>query len=129
MKIYHRPFPNTWWLKRRQYLLFMIRELTSVFVAGYSALLLVVIYKLSQGPEAFANVMAALASPGFIALQLVILVFALFHSITWLNLTPKILVVYMGEEKVSPLLIAGVHYLAWIAISIAIAWILLAVSL
>ncbi len=44
----------------------------------------------------------------------------LYHSITWINLTPMVLVVWRGEERVSPLLIAGAHYALWAIISIVI---------
>ena len=57
----------------------------------------------------------------FAALALIIaLPMLLYHSITWINLTPKVMVVWRGEERVSPLLIAGVNYVAWAIISIVI---------
>ena len=59
MSTYHRHVPNTWWLQRRPYILFMIRELTSVFVAGYCIFLLVFVFKLTEGADAYANFMAA----------------------------------------------------------------------
>src|SRR5262249_55309397 len=52
-KEYVRPMPSNWWLKKRNYTLFMVRELTAVFVAGYAIFLLVLIYRASQEPLAF----------------------------------------------------------------------------
>ena len=49
----------------------------------------------------------------------------LYHTVTWLNLTPKVLVIWRGESRVSPLLIAGAHYVAWLIVSIVVAWIVL----
>ncbi|MGH9783716.1 MAG: fumarate reductase subunit C, partial [Terriglobia bacterium] len=43
MKPYVRPISAGWWLKRSSYLLFMLRELSSVFVAGYVVLFLLMI--------------------------------------------------------------------------------------
>ena len=115
-KEYIRPMPANWWLTKRTYLLFMIRELTSVFVAAYAVFLLVLAMRRND-PEAFASL---LSNPLLIALQVICLPMVVFHTITWLNLTPKVLVVWRGEDRVNPLLIAGAHYVAWAIISIVI---------
>ena len=120
MSTYHRPVSNTWWLKRKPYILFMIRELTSVFVAGYCIFLLVLVYKLTQGAEAYDNLMAILKSPSSVALHLVTLSFVLYHTITWFNLTPKILVLYRGEERIPQGLVAGMFYAGWVVVSVII---------
>ena len=127
MSTYHRPVSNTWWLKRKPYILFMIRELTSVFVAGYCIFLLVLVYKLTQGAEAYDNLMAILKSPSSVALHLVTLSFVLYHTITWFNLTPKILVLYRGEERIPPGLVAGVFYAGWVVVSVIIVCLVLGV--
>ena len=127
LSTYHRPVPNTWWLKRKPYILFMIRELTSVFVAGYCIFLLVLVYKLTQGAEAYDNLMAILKSPSSVALHLVTLSFVLYHTITWFNLTPKILVLYRGEERIPQGLVAGVFYAGWVVISVIIVCLVLGV--
>ncbi|MDA2926894.1 fumarate reductase subunit C [Acidobacteria bacterium AH-259-G07] len=125
MSPYHRPVPKTWWLKRRAYFLFMIRELTSVFAAAYCAFLLVFIYKLGEGAQAYASMIDLMQSPSSIVLHCVTLTFVLYHTITWFNLTPKIMVLRVGEERVPPLVIAGTIYAGWIVLSLAIAWIVL----
>ena len=125
MSTYRRPVSNTWWLKRKSYILFMIRELTSVFVAGYCIFLLVLVYKLTQGSGAYGNFMAALKSPISVVLHLITLVFVLYHTITWFNLTPKILVLYKGEDRIPQVLIAGMFYAGWVVVSIIVAWLVL----
>ena len=127
MSVYHRPVSNTWWLKRKPYILFMIRELTSVFVAGYCIFLLVLVYKLTQGAEAYDNFMAALKSPSSVALHLITLSFVLYHTITWFNLTPKILVLYRGEKRIPQGLVAGVFYAGWVVVSVIVVWLVLGV--
>lgn len=128
MKLYHRPFPNTWWLRRLPYFLFMIREITAVFVAAYSVFLLLFVYKVSESAEAYELMIRWLKSPTLIALHLVVLVFVVYHSITWLNLTPKILVLRIGEFQIPPLLIMGAHYGGWLAVSAILAWLILGVG-
>ena len=111
--------PTTWWLKKPTYFLFMVRELTCVFVGIYALFLLLLTTRLGDS----AGFAAALDSPLLITLQIMALPMILYHAITWFNLTPKVMVVWLGENKVHPLVIAGANYLAWLAISIVIVWI------
>ena len=127
MSTYHRPVSNTWWLKRKPYILFMIRELTSVFVAGYCIFLLVFVYKLTEGADAYTNFIDALKYPSSVALHLITLVFVLYHTITWFNLTPKILVLYRGEDQIPQGLIAGTFYAGWVVVSIIVTLLVLGV--
>ena len=115
-KEYIRPMPANWWMMKKTFVLFIVRELTCVFVGGYALFLLMLVAR-RERPEAFA---AWLNSPLLIVLQIIALPMLLYHSITWINLTPKVMVVWRGEERVSPLLIAGANYVAWAIISIVI---------
>lgn len=124
MSPYVRPVSNWWWLERRPYTLFILREITSVFVAGYCVFLVYLLYQLGQGPQGYAAVLEALRSPLSIALHVVALLFVLYHTVTWFNLTPKVMVVRIGEERLSPVLIAGAVYAGWIVVSLAIAWLI-----
>ena len=45
MTTYRKPVSNTWWLESKPYFFFVIREFTSLFVAGYCLFLLVFIAK------------------------------------------------------------------------------------
>ncbi|MBI4228122.1 MAG: fumarate reductase subunit C [Deltaproteobacteria bacterium] len=124
MNPYVRHYPNTWWLNRRPYFLFMVREFTSVIVAGYSVFLLYFVYKLSQGPEAYYAIVAALKSPLSIILHIIAFIFSVYHSITWFNLTPKIFILRIGEEQVPSFLISGANFFAWVVVSAILAWII-----
>ena len=120
-KEYIRQMPATWWLKKRPYFLFIVRELTSVFVGAYAVFLILLAGQLDN-PDKFSGL---LHCPLLIALQIIGLPMLLYHSITWFNLTPKAVVVWRGEERVSPLLIAGSNYVVWLIVSIVILWIVL----
>ena len=115
-KEYVRPMPATWWLHNIHLKLFMIRELTSLFVAGYAVFLLVLIAKVND-PAAFSD---TLLCPGALIFQIIALPFVLFHSVTWFNLTPKAIVLFRGEDRVSPVWIAGAHYALWAVLSVLI---------
>ncbi len=125
MSAYRRAMPWTWWLRNRAYFLFMMRELTSVPIAVYLILLLLMVRKLAAGREAYESYVQFLATPGMVAFHLLALAAALFHAVTWIHITPKVLVVRMGENRVPPALVAGVNYAAWIVASIVIAWIVM----
>ena len=119
-KEYVRPMPSNWWLKRKSYFLFMVRELTCLFVGGYALFLLVLASRIGD-----TDGFSVLTHPLAISLQVIALPMVVYHTITWLNLTPKVLVVWRGETRVSPVLIAGVHYLAWLGVSVVVLWIVL----
>lgn len=117
-KEYKPPMSALWWTKNSHLVLFMIRELSSVFAAGYVVYLLVLLAMLKTG---HAGAFDSSLRGGFsIALQVVALIFVVYHSITWFNLTPKIMVVWRGEEKVSPILIAGANYALWLIMSVVV---------
>ena len=122
-KPYVRPVPATWWLQRGSYVLFMLRELSSVFVALYVLELLCLVLRVREGPAAVAQFFGALRAPVWILFHAVALAFALLHSITWFNLTPKVMVVRRGEEKVPGALIAAANYMAWAVVSGLLWWI------
>ncbi len=113
-RLYHQPWPSDWWLRRASFTLFMIREITAVFVGGYAIFLLVLLF-LPAG--AFQ---AAVQGPVSAILHVIVLVMALYHTVTWLNLTPKVLVVWRGEERVNPILLTAAHYVGWIVLSLMI---------
>ena len=122
---YRRPVLSSWWMGKPNYILFMFRELTAVFVWLY---LIFYLYQLSQlGKDAgtYTTFLDQRASFPWILFHLVALVAAIYHSVTWFNLTPKVIVVRQGEEKVPDGLIVGPHYAGWIGLSLAIIFIAL----
>jgi succinate dehydrogenase subunit C len=122
---YRRRVSVWWWLQSRSYTGFVLRELTSVFVALFALVLLGEIRALARGPEAYARFLARLQSPPFLALNAVALLFVLVHSVTWFNLAPKAMVVRLGGKRLPDIFVAGANYAAWIVLSAAVAAILL----
>ncbi|HEY3123032.1 MAG TPA: fumarate reductase subunit C, partial [Thermoanaerobaculia bacterium] len=66
-----------------------------------------------------------LKSPLLIALNGVSFLFLLFHTVTWFNLAPKAMAVRVRGKRVPDVLVAGPNYVAWLAISAVVAWLLL----
>ncbi len=125
MSPYRRAMPATWWLRNRAYFLFMVREFTSVFVAAYLVLFLIMVHKLGQGRDVYDAYVQFLATPGMLGFHVVALGFALFHAITWFNILPKVVVVRLGGERVPAGIVAGVNYAAWMIVSVLLGWFVL----
>jgi fumarate reductase subunit C len=124
-----RPYPRTvsniWWLKRWPYRIFMLRELSSVFLAAYVVLLLVLVTKVQDGAKEFADYLDVLQSPVLIAFHAVALLFVLLHTVTWFQAVPKGLPLRLGEERVPPALMIGASYVAWLVVTVVVAAIFL----
>ncbi len=120
-----RPYPRTvsrtWWLRRWPYRIFMLRELSSVFVAVYMVLLLVLTAKVHDGASAFADYLDVLRSPVLIAFHVVALLFAVLHTVTFFQAVPKGLPLRRGEERVPPALMIGANYVAWLVVTAVVA--------
>jgi len=114
-----------WWLHQRQYLTFILREISSVFVALVVVMTLFLLSALKNGPEAYARFQQWMQSPLVIALSIISLFFVIFHSITWFNLTPSAMPVRLAGKRVPGFLIAAPSYVAWIVISVIVAWLVL----
>ena len=114
-----------WWLHRWPYLRFILRELSSVFVAWFVVIALLQIKALKNGPTAYTEFQERLRSPILVAVNVVALLFVIFHAATWFNLTPQAMPLRVGGKRVPSLLIVAPSYLVWVAISVAVAWILL----
>jgi fumarate reductase subunit C len=114
-----------WWLKQWVYLKFVLRELTSVFVAFFVVTTLMQLRALSRGPQAYENFQKWLQNPFVIALNVVSFLFVVYHSVTWLSLAPRAMAVRIRGKRVPDLLISGTNYAAWLVISAVVAWFLL----
>ncbi len=122
---YHPSMALTWWMKKPSYLLYILRELTAVFVAAYAIILLLTVRALSQGGEAWDTWLATLQRPGMILFHGFILAFAVYHSLTWFTLAPTALVVRIKDKVLPASALIAVHVAAWVGCSAFIAWVLL----
>jgi fumarate reductase subunit C len=122
---YRRRVSVWWWLQNRSYTGFVLRELTSVFVAFFAVVSLWQLRALAQGPDAYVQFLARLRTPRFLALDTVAFLFVLFHAITWFNLTPKAMVVRLRGKRVPDWVIVAQNYVAWLVLSGLVAFVLL----
>ena len=120
-----RTRPSTyWWLKRRAYLLFIARELSSVFIAWFVVYLLLLVRAVKLGEDRYREFLAWSAHPLVVLLNVVTLFFVVFHSVTWFNLAPTALVMRVRGRRVPGLWISASNYAAWVAASAFVLWLL-----
>jgi fumarate reductase subunit C len=124
-KSYHPRVSTYWWLARWPYLKFILREVSSVFVAWFVVVTLLQIRALTQGAAEYAEFQQWLRSPLVLALNVVSFLFIMFHAVTWFNLASKAMAIRVGGKRLPGLAIAAPNYVAWVVISAAVAWILL----
>ena len=115
-KDYIRPMPKKWWTTRPGWCSWMIREWTSLPIAIYCGILIGMAMHLDS-LESFEGFYAWLKTPLSVVLHAIILIFAVWHTVTWFAAAPKALRVFKGDEQVAPELVAGGHFAAWIAVS------------
>ena len=123
---WYRPRVSTyWWLGRRSYAAFILREVSSVFVA-WSVVFLLLVAAVSQGPAAYDEFLAWSREPVVLGANLITLLFVVFHAATWFNLAPQAMVVHLGGRRVPGAWLAAANYLAWALASALLAWLILA---
>lgn len=125
MKLYHPRVSTYWWLFQWPYLKFILREVSSIFVAFFVVITLLQLDALRRGPEAWAEFQKWLQTPLLLALNTVSFLFVVLHTVTWFYAAPRAMVVRVRGKRVPELLITGPHYVAWLVLSGVVAWFVL----
>ena len=123
---WYRPHVSVyWWLGEWHYLKFILREISSVFVAWFVILTLAQLWALRSGPESYARFQHWVQNPVVIAVNVISLFFVVFHSVTWFNLAPKAMAVRVRGKRLPDILLSAPNYAMWAVLSVAVGWILL----
>ncbi len=109
-----------WITRHPRYLRYLAREFSCLFIGAWALMLVCALGRLSEGPEAWAAFVQGMQRPEIIVFHVVTLAFAVYHSYTWFQLTPKALPVQLGEKFLPGGVIAGAHFAAWAALSLAV---------
>lgn len=125
MRPYVRPMPFAWWARNRAYTLYVVRELTSVFIAAYLVGLLVFLHRLAAGRAAYEAYLRVLATPPLLIFHLVALAAAVYHSITWFKVAPSAAPLRVRRTRVPDSTVLAMSYGLWVIVSLVIAWLVL----
>lgn len=92
---------DRWWKRDPYFIRYLVMEATSVLVAIYALILLVGLFRLSQGEAAYNEWLEALKSPLSVGLHVLILLVFIYHSWSWFKIMPKTLpTFYLRGAKV-----------------------------
>jgi fumarate reductase subunit C len=117
--------PRAWWRANPRYTLYMLRELSSVFLALWSVRLLFQLDHVRQGQAAYDAIVAAQRRPASVAFHLITLIFATIHSVTFLLAAGKGPTLYARERRVPDRAIAAGAFAGWAAASLVVLLVLL----
>ncbi|MBF0095012.1 MAG: fumarate reductase subunit C [Alphaproteobacteria bacterium] len=120
-KPYIRPIPKTsWYMRDGRYKRYMLREVTCVFIGAYTGVLTMGLLRLSQGKEAYEAFLQAMNTPSAIVFHILALLFAVYHSTTWFNVTPQAMPIMKGDDFLPGKVIVTAHYAGWAVVSLFI---------
>ena len=119
---YHRPMPVLWWLRKRSYFVFVMRELSSLFIAWLVLYLCLFVRAVGRGDEAYRAHLEWAGSPWVVTLDVVAFGFVVLHTVTWFALTPKAMVVAVRGRRVPGVVVIGAQYVALAVVSGFVLW-------
>jgi fumarate reductase subunit C len=119
----HRPEISTWWwTRKRSYFIFVMRELSSLFVAWFVGFLLVLIASVGRSEAAYQDFLDWAAAPWVVVINLVAFAFLLLHVVTWFSLTPQAMDVRIRGQKAPAAVIIASQYLGLAVVSAFVIW-------
>jgi fumarate reductase subunit C len=122
LRLYRPRVSTWWWTRRRSYFMFVMRELSSIFIAWFVVYLLLFLYAVGQGEAAYQRFLDWASAPWLVGLNVLALAFVLLHAVTWFNLTPQAMDVRLDGRKVPGFHIIAGQYTGLVAVSLFILW-------
>ncbi|MET0642427.1 MAG: fumarate reductase subunit C [Jiangellaceae bacterium] len=111
-----------WWLSKWSYLLFVLRELSSVFVAWFVVFLLLFVRAVYHGDDQYQDFLSWAANPFVVLVNMVALAFLLLHTVTWFGLTPQAVPARLRGRPVPSSMVVASQYVGWAAVSAFVFW-------
>jgi fumarate reductase subunit C len=109
-----------WWLAQPRYVRYMLREISALFIGLYAIVLVIGLLQLSRGAAAYENYLAFVQGPVGLAIAVVAMIFAVYHTYTWFQVTPKAMPLVLVGKRVPGVLIVAAHWLGFFAVSVAL---------
>jgi len=113
-----------WWLKQPRYIRYMMREMSAAFIGIYVLVLITGLFRLSQGEAAYEAFLTTAEGPAGLTFAVITMVFAIYHTYTWFQVTPKAMPLMFSGKRVPAALIVAAHWLGFAVVSVVL-WLLL----
>jgi fumarate reductase subunit C len=118
---YRWSMPSTWWTRNRHYFFYVVREFTALPLALWLLWLLVEIKRAGDGPAKYSPH----SSTPFVIFSVVVLLFSLYHSVTFLSLSGLIIRVKILDKQIPERMVTAGMFGIWAVASIVIAAVLI----
>jgi fumarate reductase subunit C len=114
----------TWWLTKLNYFIFMMRELSAVFIALFLLQFIRVPSGVLVHPELWGTVTDWFNQPAVIAFNVVALAFAILHTVTFFQAGAVIMPLKIAGKKVPTMALVAGNLGAWLGFSVVLIWLL-----
>ena len=122
VRTYRRPVSTWWWTRKRSYFVFVMRELSSIFIAWWVFFLLILVGALGRDETSYRDFLDWASTPWVVVVNVVAAAFVVLHTITWFGLTPKAMVVHACGRRVPAGVIIASQYVGLAIVSAFVLW-------
>jgi fumarate reductase subunit C len=122
LRLYRPRVSTWWWTRKRTYFVFVMRELSSIFVAWFVVFLLLFVFAVGRSEAAYQRFLDWASSPWVVVLNVVTLAFVLLHTVTWFAVTPQAMAVRVMDRTVPSFHIIAGQYTGLVVVSAFVFW-------
>jgi len=101
----------------------MAREISALFVGIYVLILMAGLLGLSQGEAAYEDFLETAEGPFGLIFAIIAMTFAVYHTYTWFQVTPKAMPLMIGSKRIPGPFIVAAHWFGFVVVSVAL-WLL-----
>ena len=123
-RVYRRAMGAGWWTRKSHYFWYVVREFTALPLAIWLLLLLGEIKRAGDGAGAYHPHGSVL----FVVFSVIALLFAIYHSVTFLSLAGVIIHMNIVDRPLPPWPIVWLMFGAWAGASLVIFYFLVALG-
>jgi fumarate reductase subunit C len=119
-RTYLRPMDD-WWKRDPFFIMYMAREVTSIFVVVYAGILLVTVLRLAEGEASFDQWVHVLRSVPMVLLHVLLLIVFAYHTFSWFQIMPKTMApIVVAGRKVPACAISAAGFAASLVASVVL---------
>jgi len=108
--------------REAHHFVFVMRELSSIFIAWFVVFLLLLVAAVGRGGAAYKGFLDFAANPLVVAVNVVTFLFVALHTVTWFSLTPKAMVVRSVGRPLPAWVVIASQYVGLAVVSVCVLW-------